>query len=101
MIERRRFPRQTIGPESAIVPSTMKVALLDISPAGVLLHSSDHVETGSQGSLSLNLGGLPLKADVHVRRVLSAEPSAGYRLGASFVALSADQRRLIERFIAN
>jgi hypothetical protein len=82
------------------MPSSLSVQLLDITEAGVLLQASQPVDDGSEGRLSLNLDGVPLKASLHVERVAAAEQPPGYRVGATFVDLTSDQRQLIRRFMA-
>ena len=101
MEERRRFPRHDTAGQLATIPASVNVRVLDISVAGVLLHSSEAVAAGTTGNLRLHLDGSAFRADVQVQRV-AAEPAggAGYRLGATFVGLSPDLRQLIERFMA-
>ena len=101
MEERRRFPRHETAGQLATVPASVNVRVLDISVAGVLLHSSESVEPGTMGNLRLHLDGSAFRADVQVQRV-AAEPAGvpGYRLGATFTGLSPDLRQLIERFMA-
>lgn len=101
MEERRRFPRHETPGQLATVPASVNVQVVDISVAGVLLQSSEAVAAGTKGNLRLHLDGLPFRADVQVQRVAAAPAgSAGYRLGATFVGLSAELRQLIERFMA-
>ena len=101
MEERRQFPRHDTTGQLATVPASVNVRVLDISVAGVLLHSSEEVAAGTRGHLRLQLDGSPFKADVQVQRVATAPAgTAGYRLGATFVGLSPDVRQLIERFMA-
>jgi hypothetical protein len=101
MEERRRSPRRTVHGEIAVVvPTIANVQLLDVSLSGVLLLSDQSFEMGTEGGLSVNLDGSRFRADVHVQRVVAASPEVGYRLGARFVALSPDDRQLIERFMA-
>ena len=101
MEERRQFPRHDTTGQFATVPASVNVRLLDISVAGVLLHSAEAVSAGTKGNLRLHLDGSAFRAEVQVERV-AAEPAgvAGYRLGATFVGLSPDLRHLIERFMA-
>jgi len=100
MQERRRFPRRSVEGEFASVPAALNVQVLDISVAGVLLQSMYRVEPGTRGRLRLDLAGSPFIADVEVRRVVpAADSKTGYRLGATFVALPAETRHLIERFM--
>ena len=101
MEERRQFPRHDTTGQLATVPASVNVRVLDISVAGVLLHSSEEIAAGTKGHLRLHLDGSPFKADVQVQRVAEAPAgTAGYRLGATFVGLSPDVRQLIERFMA-
>jgi len=100
MEERRRSPRRTVHGGIAIVPTTTNVQLLDVSVGGVLLQADQVVEVGSEGSLSLTLDGSRFKANVQVQRVAATGSEDGWRLGARFVALSPDDRRWIQRFMA-
>ena len=101
MEERRRHPRHDTTGQLATVPASVNVRVLDISVAGVLLHSSEAVEAGTKGNLRLHLDGSAFRADVQVQRVApDSSAAAGYQLGATFVGLSPDLRHLIERFMA-
>ena len=101
MEERRRCLRHDTTGQLATVPASVNVRVLDISVAGVLLHSSESVDIGTKGNLRLHLDGSAFRADVQVQRVAAApDGSAGYRLGATFVGLNTDLRQLIERFMA-
>jgi hypothetical protein len=101
MEERRRSVRVAVESSSANLPTTQSVQVLDISLVGVLLHANRRVDPGSRGCLRLNLWGAPFAADVEVRRVAPIVDNGrheGYRVGAAFVAISAEHRQLIERF---
>ena len=100
MEERRRSPRRTVLDEIAILPTTVNVQVLDVSLAGVFLQSDQSLEIGTEGRLSVSLDGSLFTADVHVQRVVATGSEVGCRLGATFVALSPDDRQLIERFMA-
>jgi c-di-GMP-binding flagellar brake protein YcgR len=78
-------------------PVHESVRVLDLSSAGVLLHTASAPDLGARAKLRFSLGGEPLAADVEVRRV-SAAPG-GYRVGARFVEMSPLQRHQIERFM--
>ena len=100
MEERRRSPRRAVEGELATVPSMVNVRVLDISVAGVLLQTNQPLEAGARGRLRLNLDGSLFRADVEVQRI--SEPTdakGGYRVGATFIALTPDLRQLIERFM--
>ena len=75
----------------------MPVRLLDISLGGVLLESTHPVELGTRATLRFNFGGVPFTADVQVER-LDSSGADRYSIGASFVALSKQDQRVIERF---
>ena len=101
MEERRRFPRHDVEGELATLPASVNVQVIDISVAGVLLHSSEAVAVGTKGSLRLHLDGAAFRADVQVQRVAAESAgTAGYRLGATFVGLSSELRHVIDRFVA-
>ena len=100
MEERRRFPRRSVEGQLASVPVSQQVRVVDISASGVLLHSTLPLTVGSQGALRLSLAGKPFAADVVVQRVVGSNgPSEGYRIGATFVSISAEHRHVIERFV--
>jgi c-di-GMP-binding flagellar brake protein YcgR len=99
MEERRRSPRYEIeAGELAVLPVAISVQVLDISPTGVLLQSSQPAKLGSRGRLRMTMGGMPLSAEVEVRRVSPGVGNAGHRIGVMFVEISAEQRQMIERF---
>jgi PilZ domain len=100
MEERRRSRRVAAhNAELTLLSLSMTVQVLDISLAGVLLQSSRLVEAGARGCLRLSLGGTPFSADVTVQRVVpSGSLAGGYRLGATFVAISPEHRQVIQRF---
>ena len=99
--DRRRVPRAVIADtELSVLAFPIPVRLLDISLGGVLLESSHPVELGTRGTLRFNFGGVPFSADVKVERLDSQRNGAAERftIGASFVALSRQDQRVIERF---
>lgn len=100
--DRRRVPRALIADtELSVLAFPIPVRLLDISLGGVLLESTHAVDLGTNGTLRFNFGGVPFSADVRVERVDRSPNSNGvekYVIGASFVALSRDDQRVIERF---
>jgi PilZ domain-containing protein len=101
MDDRRRATRTTLPGQVAMLPSNMDVHVLDISVGGVLLQSTQPLNTGTHGSLRLNLWGSPFAADIEVRRVsphIEGGAQSGYRIGAVFVAITPEHRHLIERF---
>jgi hypothetical protein len=99
LTERRRAPRRdVVDGELAVLPWGMSVRILDISTAGVLVHSAQVARNGASGRLTLTIGGQPFSADVEVRRVVPVAGSAECRMGMMFVDLSVENRRTIERF---
>jgi hypothetical protein len=99
--ERRRVPRAVIADtEVSVLAVPIPVRLLDISLGGVLLESSHAVELATRGTLRFNFGGVPFSADVRVERLEFQHSSGGarYAVAASFVALSRQDQRVIERF---
>lgn len=100
--DRRRVPRALIADtELSVLAFPIPVRLLDISLSGVLLESSHPVELGTRGTLRFNFGGVPFSADVRVERLERGRGDAAasrYMVGASFVALSREDQRVIERF---
>jgi hypothetical protein len=100
--QRRRIPRSAIvDTELSVMAFPKAVRLLDISLSGVLLEATHPVEPGTRGTLRFNFGGVPFSADVKVARLSSARTASGsesYSIGATFVALSRQAQRVIERF---
>lgn len=99
--ERRRVPRAAIADtELSVLAFPIPVRLLDISLGGVLLEASHAVDLGTRGTLRFNFGGVPFSADVKVERLDCQQQGAAerYTIGASFVALSRQDQRVIERF---
>ena len=99
--ERRRVPRAAIADtELSVLAFPVPVRLMDISLGGVLLESLHTVDLATRGTLRFNFGGLPFSADVKVERVQRQATPVGERfiIGASFVALSRQDQRVIERF---
>jgi hypothetical protein len=100
MEERRRFPRRPAGDDSVSVPVMQQVRIVDISAAGLLLHSARALDVGTRASLRLSLDGKLFSAQIQVQRVTSdAGDTPGYSVGAKFIAVSPDDRQLIERFM--
>ena len=100
MEERRLHPRRVVHDESAMMPASLNVRVLDISLAGVLLQSSKSVRLGASGRLNLSFEGQPFRADVQVQRVVGLDAGSGFHLAATFVGLHSEERRLIERYMA-
>lgn len=99
--DRRRVPRAVIADtELSVLAFPIQVRLLDISLSGVLLEAAHAVELGTRGTLRFNFGGVPFSADVRVERLDRQRHGAADRftIGASFVALSRQDQRVIERF---
>ena len=99
--DRRRVPRAVIADtELSVLAFPIPVRLLDISLGGVLLESSHPVEVAARGTLRFNFGGVPFSAEVRVERFNRQTTGVGdrYTIGASFVALSRQDQRVIERF---
>lgn len=100
--DRRRVPRAAIADiELSNLAFPIPVRMLDIGLGGVLLESAHPVELGARGTLRFNFGGAPFSADVKVERIDAARRESGadrFTIGASFVALSREGHRVIERF---
>ena len=83
------------------VHSAQSVRILDLSATGVLLQAQDAVGIRSKALLRLSAGGSPFAAEIEVTRVGPApQLSDGYRIAAQFLAITPNQRQLIERFIS-
>jgi hypothetical protein len=98
--DRRRVPRAAItDTEISVLSFPVPVRLIDISLAGVLLEASTAFDSGTQGTVRFNFGGVPFSADVKVERIEGLHGRLDrFRIGASFVALNLDHKRVIERF---
>jgi hypothetical protein len=97
MEERRRSPRYPVtGGEPAILPLSLSVQLLDISQTGVLIQSSQHAKE-EPGASALQPGGQPFSTES--RSVASRwDRNCRYKIGARFVDLSEEHRKIIEGF---
>ena len=98
--DRRRVRRAVIADtELSVLAFPIPVRLIDISLGGVLLESTHAVELGTRGTLRFNFGGVPFSADVKVERIeRQSGPAGRFAVGASFIALSRQDQRVIERF---
>src|SRR5688572_26795242 len=93
--ERRRVPRAPIADITlSVLALPIQVRLLDISLNGVLLETTQRVDSGTTGTVRFNFGGVPFSADVKVERVEVNRTGQAERfnIGASFVALSRDHQ---------
>jgi hypothetical protein len=82
-------------------PDTIDVEVLDISPAGALLHTSRPLDVGTRGRLRLNLWGNALAINVEVRRISASEElgrAGGFGVGVAFIAISPPHRQILEEF---
>lgn len=83
-----------------MLPASVNVKVLDISPGGVMLGTTRAIELGTRGQLRVNLAGASFTADVQVQRVSSVQGSSeGYTVGAMFVGLDVSTRQVIEQFM--
>ena len=103
MEERRRSSRIGIdAAELVLLPLVATVRVLDIGAGGVLLESPRQPQLGSRGKLTLMLLGEPVSVEVEVQRVSPInDPQADGRccVAATFVSVSPELRRVIERSI--
>jgi hypothetical protein len=99
-LERRREIRRLSEGQYLGLSSNDSVQVLELSVAGVLLHTTVPLPVGSRAQLRLSVSGSPLIADVEVRRVLSLGiASSGYHIGARFLMITPQHRQLVERFL--
>jgi hypothetical protein len=100
MEERRRHPRRLVDDQIAMLPATINVQVVDITPGGALLHASRPVEVGTSGTFRLNLGGHVFTAQMQVLRVTRARGRAlGFLLGTKFLNVGTADEQLLERFM--
>jgi hypothetical protein len=99
--ERRRAPRHDIKEGVALLPSLVNVQVREVSLLGMLLDSPEPIEVGAMVSLRTTISGEPFTAQVEVRRVTHARlgASPGFRIGVKFLTLTAEHRRVIERYV--
>jgi hypothetical protein len=103
MEERRRSSRHRLAFERgdfASLASSVPVQVLDMSIAGVLLQASRPITVGTHGRLRLSLSGRSFTTDIETTRVSPVEEAtdSDYRIGATFTAISPNDRETIERF---
>ena len=99
MEERRRSPRIILHEDTAVLPISVTVRVMDISVNGILLQANRPFERGTRASLRLNVGGQPFQAAIEIKRVSESKPGESrYNVGAAFVEISQEHRQLIERF---
>lgn len=102
--ERRRAPRLEVHatppavPPHVVLPWTLPIDVIDISEAGLLVHSSSPMEPSRRCRLKLLLGQDPLVAEVTVRRC-SPWSGGGFRIAAVFTSMSEDSRRALDRLL--
>lgn len=100
MEERRRYPRRLVEDQIAMLPATLNVQVIDITPGGALLQASRPVELGTRGTFRLNLGGTVFTAQMQVLRVTRARGGAlGFLLGTKFLNVGVADEQLLERFM--
>lgn len=103
MEERRRSSRHRLAFERAdfaSLASSVPVQVLDMSIAGVLLQASRPITVGTHGRLRLSLSGRSFATEVATTRLSPVDDGAesDYRIGATFTAISPNDRETIERF---
>jgi hypothetical protein len=100
MDERRRTERYDAQGEPVWFPASLGVRILDISVGGVLLQASRPVDVGTRGALRLTVSGHSFTTEVAVTRVtaVSPAPDTQFRVAAQFIALSPEDRHVIEHF---
>jgi hypothetical protein len=86
--------------QTAGLPQSVSVQVLDITVAGVLFQMNRPVKVGSRVPLRLVIDGRSFSTDVAVVRVLPMSSAAGtsYQVGAKFVSMAPENRQIIERF---
>src|SRR5262245_28277552 len=100
-MDNRRSPRYEVRPhDQVILPTNASVQVLDISVGGVLLQSNRPMKVGARGTLRFTIDGQSIATDVLVARVNRSNEGAEprYRIGARFVAMTPEDRNIIERF---
>ncbi len=99
MLERRRSVRTTVSAGIALPLNVSFTAqVIEISSSGVLLWSRRPLRIGERGALSTTVGNRSLDVAVEIRSVSQeTRPRDGsqYRIGASFVDMTMEQRMLL------
>ena len=85
----------------AVLGREINVRLLDISGSGCLLESSNRIEKGTTGSLSVLFEGQQYLDDIRVIRCRPSEGSgSSYFLGAEFLWTTSPHERSLRRILA-
>jgi hypothetical protein len=101
--ERRRAPRAAAPDDERLsLEVSLPVQVLEISLSGVLLRSRVALAVGQQAELRATVGGRSVSLTLRVQRVsVETMPrgGAGYRAAAIFVAMTAEQRVVLEQLL--
>jgi hypothetical protein len=99
IVERRRAPRVTVPPGRQLaVGVSFSAQVLEINLAGALLGSTTEMAIGDRAELRVTLGDRTLDVAIEIRAVSQETRTRGgrrYRLGASFVGMTVEQRMLL------
>ncbi len=97
--ERRRSQRIPIPGDGRVrLGVSFPAQVLEISPSGVLLASKTEAAIGERGELRARVGNRALHVVIEIRAVsqeTQARGEARFRIGAAFVAMTAEQRVLL------
>jgi hypothetical protein len=85
------------------MPVSAEAQVLDISAAGALVSTANHLKEGARAHFRVLLDRQPFSAWVEVRRLepgtMVGSGEARQHLGLSFVALDEASRRTLQRFV--
>jgi hypothetical protein len=100
--ERRRAPRAACDGDVEIGwPVWSTIAVRDVSLAGTMFSLAAAIDPGSRAQLRTRLGDQTFAAQIEVRRIEpeSGPRKQGYRVAASFVAMSEESRNALAAFL--
>jgi hypothetical protein len=102
-IERRQTARiEPLKERRLDVNVALGIQVLDISQSGVLISSKNKLAVGDRAQLKASADSRSVSVTIEIRHV-SVHPESArgirYRAGAAFVALSPDQRLVLDQLL--
>jgi hypothetical protein len=103
IVERRRAPRVSVSPDRPLALGvSFSAQVLEINLAGVLLGATTEMAIGEQAELRATVEDRTLDVAIEIRAVSQeTRPRGGrrYRLGATFVGMTVEQRMLLMEWL--